>query len=138
MALRQSVGELATTVLSMIRTRLELFALEAAGQKSHVVRIISLTFGALLFLTLAVLVFSIAVVLYFWPTEFRHVAMFTLAAIYAILGSILFVVLRRTITHASVPFAATLEELRRDIALAERLGDPDPASHRYATHQESP
>lgn len=138
MALRQSVGELAATLLSMMRTRLELFALEASGQKSHVVRIMSLTFGALLFGAMAVLVLSIAVVLYFWPSEYRYVAMFALAGIYAALGLILFVLLRRTLTHASVPFSATLEELRRDIALVERLNDADPASHRYTKHQESP
>lgn len=138
MALRQSVGELAATLLSMMRTRLELFALEASGQKSHVIRIMSLTFGALLFGAMAVLVLSIAVVLYFWPSEYRYVAMFALAGIYAALGLILFVLLRRTLTHASVPFSATLEELRRDIALVERLNDADPASHRYTKHQESP
>lgn len=138
MALRQSVGELAATLLSMIRTRLELFALEASGQKSQMIRIVSLTFGVVLFATMAALVFSIGIVLYFWPSEYRYVAMFVLAGFYAILGLILFITLRRMVTHASVPFSATLEELRRDIALLERLNDPDPGSRRYAKHPESP
>lgn len=138
MALRESVGELATTLLSMIRTRLELFSLEASGQKSHVIRIVSLLFGVLLFGTMAVLVLSIGAVLYFWPTEYRYAAMFALAGVYAVLGLILFMHLRRTMTRASVPFSATLEELRRDIALLERLSDSDPGSQRYAKHAESP
>lgn len=136
MALRESVGDLAATLLSMIRTRLELFALEASSQKSQVVRIASLMFGVVLFATLAVLVFSIAVALYFWPTEHRYMAMFMLALLYALLGLILFVVLRRTLTRAPVPFSATLEELRRDITLIERLGDADSGLGRRAKHQE--
>ncbi len=33
MALRHKVGDLASTLVSVVRTRLELFALEASGQK---------------------------------------------------------------------------------------------------------
>src|SRR3546814_7491131 len=61
MALRQSVGDLACTLLSIVRTRLELFSLEASEQKVNLIAILGMAFGALLFLTLAVLVFSIAV-----------------------------------------------------------------------------
>src|SRR3546814_1499998 len=72
MALRQSVGDLACTLLSIVRTRLELFSLEASEQKVNLIAILGMAFGALLFLTLAVLVFSIAVALYFWPTDQRR------------------------------------------------------------------
>ena len=61
MALRRSIGELATTLLSLVRTRLELFSLEAAGQKSHLIRLAALAFGARLLLKLALLVLSMAV-----------------------------------------------------------------------------
>lgn len=132
MALRQNVGELASTLLSVVRTRLELFALEAGGQKSHLVAVLGFAFGALLFLTLAVLVFSIAVALYFWPTDQRYLALGLLALVYCCLGIWMFLVVRRKLVHAPMPFAATLDELRRDLALVERLRDPDDADRRPA------
>src|SRR3546814_338667 len=90
MALRQSVGDLACTLLSIVRTRLELFSLEASEQKVNLIAILGMAFGALLFLTLAVLVFSIAVALYFWPTDQRYLALGCLALLYAVLGAGLF------------------------------------------------
>src|SRR3546814_17073057 len=86
MALRQSVGDLACTLLSIVRTRLELFSLEASEQKVNLIAILGMAFGALLFLTLAVLVFSIAVALYFWPTDHRYLALGCLSLLYALLG----------------------------------------------------
>lgn len=125
MALRHSIGDLASTFLSMVRTRLELFSLEAAGEKARLIQMICVAFGALLFLSLALLVFSIAVALYFWPTEERYLAIGVLALIYAIVGvGLLWVVWQRLI-KGPVPFMATLEELKRDISLVERLRDPD-------------
>ncbi|MBP6020614.1 MAG: phage holin family protein [Burkholderiaceae bacterium] len=135
MALRQNVGELACTLLSVVRTRLELFALEAGGQKSHLIAVLGFAFGALLFLTLAVLVFSIAVALYFWPTDQRYLALGLLALIYCGLGIWMFLVVRHKLLYAATPFAATLDELRRDLALIERLRDPDEVDQRSATRE---
>ncbi len=135
MALRQNVGELACTLLSVVRTRLELFALEAGDQKSRLVAILGYAFGALLFLTLAVLVFSIAVALYFWPSDQRYLALGLLALIYCCLGIWMFLVVRHKLLRAPTPFAATLDELRRDLALIERLRDPDDVDPRSATRE---
>ena len=137
MALRQSVGQLAATLMSIGRTRLELFALEASVQKSHLLQVIGLVFGALLFCTLAVLVFSIAVALYFWPSDYRYTALFVLALVYAVLGLILLLLMRGALKRAATPFSATLEELQRDIALVEDLASSDTKPHRYSS-QESP
>jgi uncharacterized membrane protein YqjE len=128
MALRHSVGELACTMLSIVRTRLELFSLEASEQKTQLVKVLGMAFGALLFLTLAVLVFSIAVALYFWPTDQRYVAMGVLALVYFVIGVILAVGIWRKLVYETMPFSATLDELRRDLVLLERLRDPDAAA----------
>lgn len=137
MALRQSVGELGAALMSIVRTRLELFALEASEQKSHLIQLIGLAFGALLFLTLAVLVFSIAIALYFWPSDYRYTALFVLALVYAVTGLVLFLLVRRTLTQVSVPFSATLEELQHDIALVENLAHSKSRSSRHAGQDES-
>ncbi|MDS1140661.1 phage holin family protein [Pusillimonas sp. SM2304] len=124
MALRQSVGDLACTMLSIVRTRLELFSLEASEQKAQLIVILGMAFGALLFLTLAVLVFSLAVALYFWPTEQRYVALSLLTLFYALLGMGLFWGVRYKLLFSPMPFSATIDELRRDLALADRLREP--------------
>lgn len=125
MALRQSVGDLACTLLSIVRTRLELFSLEASEQKSQLISMLGMAFGALLFLTLAVLVFSLTVALFFWPTEHRYLALSLLALFYAVIGGGLFLFVRHKLLFSPMPFSGTIDELRRDLALAERLREPD-------------
>ena len=124
MALRQTVGGLAATLMSIVRTRAELFMLEAAEQKSNVLALLGMALGALLFFTLALLVFTATVALYFWPTEDRYMALAILAAVYLVLGLGLLLTLRHRLVNAPSPFAATLDELRRDIELVERLKEP--------------
>lgn len=124
MALRQAVGGLSATLLSILRTRFELFMLEAAEQRTNVLVMAGMAFGALVFLVLAVLVFTVTVALYFWPTEDRYVALAVLAFIYFALGIGLLIALRSRIVKGPTPFGATLEELRRDIQLVERLKEP--------------
>ncbi|MFT0547101.1 phage holin family protein [Allopusillimonas ginsengisoli] len=124
MALRQSVGDLASTLLSIVGTRLELFSLEASEQKSRLITLLAMAFAMLLFLTLALLVFSIAVALYFWPTDHRYMALYVLALVYGAVGIGLLLTVRSKLLYSPMPFAATVDELRRDLALVERLRDP--------------
>lgn len=124
MALRQSVSGLAATFLSILRTRFELFALEAAEQKSKVLVLLGMVFGALVFLTLAVLVFTAMVAVYFWPTEDRYLALAVLAGLYLVIGVGLLLVVRSRLVNDSMPFSATLDELRRDIELVNQLKEP--------------
>lgn len=128
MALRHKVGDLASTLVSVVRTRLELFALEASGQKAHLVTVLGLAFAALFFLTLAVLVFSIALALYFWPTDHRYLALVLLGLFYMLLGLTMFWVVRNKLLLAPMPFSATLDELRRDLALIERFRESNGTS----------
>lgn len=124
MALREAVGGLAATLLSIARTRFELFTLEAEEQKANVLAMLLLALGALIFLTLALLVFTTTVALYFWPTEDRYLALGILAFIYFALGLGLLVAVRSRLSNGPAPFSATLEELKRDIELVERLKEP--------------
>lgn len=123
MALRHTVSELGVTLLSVMRTRLELFALEASEQKAGLLSLVGMLFGALLFSTLAVLVFTLLVALYFWPTEYRYWALGIVVLLYGGLGVGLFLAVRRRLEDGPIPFAATLEELGKDAAFLARLGD---------------
>lgn len=121
MSLRQRVGNISITAVSIVRTRLELFALEAGEQKAGLLKLLALLFGALLFSTLAFLVFSLLIALVFWPTEYRYWAIAALIVIYAGLGLAMFMNIVNKIKNGPVPFSATLEELQRDMQMLERL-----------------
>lgn len=125
MSFRQRVGDLSSTAISIVRTRLELFALEAGEQKASLLKLLALLFGALLFSTLALLVFSLLIALIFWPTEYRYWAIGLLIVVYAGLGAIMFLSIVNRLNKGPMPFAATIEELGRDMQMLERLRSED-------------
>jgi uncharacterized membrane protein YqjE len=121
MGIRTSVTGVASSLMGLLRTRLELLALEAAEEKTRLVKILGMAFAALLFATLAVLVFTVMVAVAFWPTDNRYMALGVLAAVYAVLGIGLLLAVRRQLLFGPVPFAATIEELGRDADLLARV-----------------
>ncbi|MCW0208771.1 MAG: phage holin family protein [Achromobacter sp.] len=123
MGLRKSVFGVASSLVGLLRTRLELLALEAADEKARLLKLLGMAFAALLFLTLAVLVFTITVAVAFWPTEDRYLALSLLAAFYGIVGVALLLVVRHGLVYGAPPFSATLEELARDAELLDRVRD---------------
>ncbi len=123
MGLRKSVFGVASSLVGLMRTRLELLALEAADEKARLLKVLGLAFAALLFLTLAVLVATIAIAVAFWPTEDRYLALGLLAGFYGIAGVVLLLVVRHGLVYGPTPFSATLEELGRDAELFERVRD---------------
>lgn len=125
MALARSIGSLAGTLVSILRTRIELFSLEATEQKSRLIKLILMVLGAALFLALAIVAISLLVVLYFWPTDYRYLAWWLLIVFYVALGVGLLLAVRRSLVSEPVPFAATIDELRRDMAAIDRLREPD-------------
>lgn len=125
MSLRQRVGALGSTTLSILRTRLELFALEAGEQKASFLTLLALFAGALLFATLAILVFSLLIALSFWSTEYRYWAIGALMLLYVFLASVFSYKIIHRLTKEPMPFAVTLEELGRDIQMLERLRNED-------------
>ncbi|MGE8691181.1 MAG: phage holin family protein [Achromobacter sp.] len=123
MGLRKSVFGIASSLVGLLRTRLELLALEAADEKARLLKLLGMAFAALLFLTLAVLVFTVTVAVAFWPTEDRYLALGLLAAFYGIVGVVLLLMLRHGLVYGAPPFSATLEELARDAELLDRVRD---------------
>lgn len=123
MGLRKSVFGVASSLVGLVRTRLELLALEAADEKARLLKLLGMAFAALLFLTLAVLVATISIAVAFWPTEDRYLALGLLAAFYGVVGVVLLLVVRHGLVYGAAPFAATLEELSRDAELLERVRD---------------
>ncbi|MBO9330334.1 hypothetical protein A6B37_09930 [Achromobacter sp. HZ01] len=123
MGLRKSVFGVASSLVGLLRTRLELLALEASDEKARLLKLLGMAFAALLFLTLAVLVFTVTVAVAFWPTEDRYLALGLLAAFYGIVGVVLLLMVRHGLVYGAPPFSATLEELGRDAELLDRIRD---------------
>lgn len=121
MSLRQQVGNLSSAFVSILQTRLELFALEAAEQKADLLKLLAMLFGALLFSTLALLTFSLLIALFFWSTEYRYWAIGTLIVLYAGMALCLFLTIMKKLNQGAIPFSATIEELGRDVKMLDRL-----------------
>lgn len=121
MGLRISVTRVASSLLGLLRTRLKLFSLEVAEEKARLVKLMGMAFAALVFVTLAVLVLTVMIVVAVWPTENRYMALGVLAAVYALLGLVLLLTVRRHLVLGPMPFAATIEELGRDADLFDHI-----------------
>ncbi len=115
MGLKKTVGSISSGLISLVRTRLEIFGLELAEEKTRLIKVLALAFAALLFLALALLVFSILVAVMFWPTEDRYLALGALAAVYGLIGLVLVLKLRSELVDGPAPFNVTVRELSRDV-----------------------
>jgi uncharacterized membrane protein YqjE len=121
MALYNTVFSISSSLVGLLRTRLELFALEAVGEKARIIKLFGMAFAALHLLTLALLIFTVMVAVFFWPSENRYLALAVLAAVYGLMGVMLLAAVRRMLTGAYTPFAVTLEELGRDVELLNKI-----------------
>ncbi|MBV6273010.1 phage holin family protein [Alcaligenaceae bacterium CGII-47] len=120
MSLSQALSELGGNVLAMAHTRLALFSLEAAEARQALFQMAALATAAVLCLFLAVLVATLSIALYFWPTEYRFVSLGVLAAGYAVIGLGLCWRLRRLLVRGPMPFAATVAVLEDDAQVLRR------------------
>jgi uncharacterized membrane protein YqjE len=109
-----SLRALSATAIGILRTRLELLAVELAEEKNRLLSILLWSLGGLLALAMGILMLSFLVVAAFWDTNHRLTAFGVVAAVYFLagIGALLFV--RRKIANAPFTFDETLAELERD------------------------
>ncbi|MGB6241550.1 MAG: phage holin family protein [Castellaniella sp.] len=113
-AFSRAVADLAANSTALIGTRLELLGLEAQDARDRLLGRLALLLAAAICLLLALLVATLAVALYFWPTEHRFLALGLLAALYALLGAGLVAVLLSRLRQDPAPFSVTADVLRQD------------------------
>lgn len=124
MSLRQTLADLASSVLAMAHTRLALFSLEAAEARQTLFQMAALAVAAALCLFLAVLIATLSIALYFWPTDYRFIALGLLTLGYVLIGLGLCWRLRTFLRSGAAPFAATVAVLGEDMHTLRR---PSPA-----------
>ncbi|QEI05221.1 hypothetical protein FXN63_04750 [Pigmentiphaga aceris] len=123
-----SLRALGATVIGILRTRLELLAVELAEEKNRLLTILLWALGGLLALAMGILMLSLLVVAAFWDTPNRLTALGVVAALYFLtgVGALLFV--RKKVADAPFTFDETLAELERDRqALGAAADAPTPA-----------
>jgi uncharacterized membrane protein YqjE len=108
-------------LVSMVRTRLNLLAVELIQEKSRIWLILVLTALALIFASMALLALSLLVVAAFWEDN-RLLAIGSLSVFYVVATIVTLVVLQQKAKVGSNLFAGTLSELSKDCAaLAEEF-----------------
>lgn len=138
MTLRHALSEVAAQVAAIVHTRFELLSLEAAEARALLFRQLALALVAAACLFMALLVATLAFGLYFWPTEYRYLALVLLALAYAVAGGILAWRLCAAFTRGPAPFSVLVEVLGEDARAMQRR-DPaltKPASPEPGTPEE--
>ena len=135
MAIRETLSGAASDLVAMLHTRLELFSVELAQEKSRLFCLLGMACAALLFLVFALLVFSLFVVALFWDTDHRFLVIGLLAGFYALAGLALLAVVRYRLKTGATPFGATIDELgsdaqmfsvwRRQVAVPQAEPEPE-------------
>jgi len=123
--LLRSLRALAATSIGILRTRLELVAIELAQEKSRLLGMVLVALAALLCLTLGLMMFSFLIVVVFWDTEYRHLAIALVGAAYLLIGLIMLLMVRRQAVHAPIAFEDTLAELQHDRDMLAAVADTD-------------
>lgn len=116
MSLQRDFAYLVSSLASFGATRAKLFSLELAQEKTRVVSTIVLGVVAFLFAVFAVLALSVAVVVYFWDTPYRHTAVWVMFFVYLLISAISIICMRRGSFSENPPFKFTVATLKDDLA----------------------
>jgi uncharacterized membrane protein YqjE len=138
MTIQHSLSQVANDLTAILQTRAELFSVELAAQRERFFSLLGLCGIALIFLLLALVIFSILVVSFFWPGEFRFWAIGGLAMLYAMTGLSLTWRLVHRLNTEALPFEFTRQELSKDLALLSAWqSTPSSNSHRAERDSDS-
>jgi len=114
MALFATVGRVASTLVAMVGTRLELAAVEFQEDARRLLGYLAWSLLAAFLAAGAVMLAALFVILLFWDT-YRLQAVAAMAAVLAIGAGMIVMSVRSRLNSQTPLFAATLAELRKDV-----------------------
>lgn len=114
MTLRQSASALFAALIKLAQNRVELFGLELAQEKDRGLRLFTQAAIAAIFLLLSAVVLTILFVAFFWETPYRLWALGILGLGYGLIGLIMLMRAKSSVSTYQHAFTATLDELQRD------------------------
>lgn len=109
-----SVRRLSRSMIALLRTRAELLSVELEEEKERRKEMLILAVVGALFVALGLQVASFLIVVVFWDT-YRIAAIVGVTALYLVIGAWAFWRLSSKWRNSPPPFAATLEELSKDL-----------------------
>lgn len=112
----ESARALGGTLVSLLRVRAELIAVELEEELERRKRLLMLGFVAVVFLAPALLFVGLLVVVLFWDT-WRVSAIAGVTLVYAIIGAWAFARFLEAVRNSPAPLSATLDEFRKDLGL---------------------
>jgi len=111
--LAASLSGIASTIVALLRTHLELAMVEFEDERERVKAMLALIVVATLFACFTFLALSVLVVVWLWD-RYSLAAISGVALVYALIAVGAVLALKRQLHAQSRPFAATLSELERD------------------------
>jgi uncharacterized membrane protein YqjE len=114
-----AIFRLGSTALALLRTRLELVALEFEEERERATELLVLVLSGVLLALFALLFASIFVIAYFWDA-YRLGAIAGVTLFYVAMAVAAYVRLKRLRREKPPAFAATLAELGLDVASLRR------------------
>jgi uncharacterized membrane protein YqjE len=124
--LRGALAKLADAMLGLLRTRLELVAVEYTEERDRIARQLVLLLVGLGCLLFALFFASFAIIAYYWDT-YRITAILGVAALFVVIGAGLLWRRAEVSTTSPVPFAASVAELEKDRAAIARTMNLPPS-----------
>ena len=125
--LRSALARLADSLLGLLRTRLELAAVEYTEERGRVGQQLMLLVAGLGCLLFALFFVAAGVIAYFWDS-YRFAAIIGVVVFFAVVGAAA-LWRRAEISNSSpVPFSATVAELEKDRAALARTMKLPPSS----------
>lgn len=123
------VGKFATrlsaSAVSLLRTRIELASVEFAEERERLKASIGLIAVAAIAFAFAAIVATFGVIAWFWDSH-RYEAIVVVALLYAVVGVAAFRRQSALRKAAPMPFAASIDALRKDVEWLRRDHDGDP------------
>lgn len=108
-----SLRQLASTIIEVIYTRLELFAIEIDEERVRIARALWLAAAGFFCLSLGILLAVLFLVVLFWDTH-RLAVLGGLAAGFLVAGIAAMLVLKTRLSQRVRMFSQSMEELKRD------------------------
>ena len=125
--LRGALAKLADAMVGLLRTRLELVAVEYTEERDRIARQLALLLAGLVCLLFALFFASFAVIAYYWDTH-RIAAILGVTGFFAVIGAGLLWRRAEVSSTSPVPFAASVAELEKDRAAIARTMNLPPST----------
>jgi uncharacterized membrane protein YqjE len=112
-SLMESVKRLASTLISIVSTRLELLANELQEERLHLSKMLLFSLSALFFFGVGILLLTVFIVVLFWD-DHRQVVLGGLSLLFFVLAGLMAMLVRNMAQTKSKLFSVSIAELAKD------------------------